>query len=85
VVAANTTSDPGQNTQNPMHPLFKGKNGVNKVSVSSSNLEDSIGGIVGNKIQSRQMGSRKNVNTTANFAQKIVSPGVARKSQHPKP
>jgi len=33
-----------------MHPLVKGKFGNTKVSVSSSNLEENLAGIVGNKI-----------------------------------
>lgn len=35
---------------NQTHPLMKTKQANNKMSVSSSNLEDSIGGIVGNRI-----------------------------------
>ena len=37
-------------TANSMHPLVKGKFNNPKVSVSSSNLEESLAGIVGNKI-----------------------------------
>ena len=35
---------------NSMHPLVKGKSGNTKVSVSSSNLEESLNGIVGKNI-----------------------------------
>ena len=47
-------------TSNSLHPLVKGRAANAKVSVSSSNLEESIGGIVGNKItQNKQAGSQK--------------------------
>ena len=72
------------NTTNSLqHPLVKGKNANAKVSVSSSNLEDSIGGIIGNKIQTKTGESRHgkerkqgNYGFSKNNA---ISPNIARK------
>ena len=41
------------------HPLVQGKSLNPKVSMSSANLIDGIGGVVGNKIQSRQTENKK--------------------------
>ena len=41
-------------------PMIKAQANT-KVSVSSSNIEESLNGVVGNKIQSRQTGNRKQV------------------------
>jgi hypothetical protein len=73
-----TIQESAQNMTNSMHPLVKGKIINAKVSVSSSNLEESLNGIVGNKIQSRQAGSRKQVsnNTAAGHLNKAISPNL---------
>ena len=64
--------------------MIKGKAANTKVSMSSSNLDDSIGGIVGNKIQSRQAqnAARKQINANSNQAlNNAISPNnVTRKS-----
>ena len=60
------------------HPLVKGKALNGKVSVSSSNLEESIGGVIGNKIASRQAATRKQ-NQQIALANKAISPNIARK------
>ena len=56
VVGGQTIQEQASNTSSSIHPLVKAKAMNAKVSVSSSNLEDSIGGIIGSKIQSRQSG-----------------------------
>ena len=81
-----TIQDHAQSVVGQIHPLVKGKAINAKVSVSSSNLEESLNGIVGSKIQSRQAGSRKQVsnpNVGGNMS-KAISPNLHRKAQLPK-
>ena len=78
------TDQAGSTTPQNIHPMMKNKtHGGGKISMSWSNLEDSIGGIIGNKIQSRHNDSRSKGQPSTN-QKPAVSPNVARKRALPK-
>ena len=58
------------------HPMQKSKIQNPKQHYSSSNLDDSIGGIVGNGINQNQTGRQHNSNANSRTHQKVTSPNV---------